>query len=723
MNTQIETLARGAAIIEGNQEKFRRDGYTNLLNKYGTGQDNSTAYQYADVPYIADSMISGLYGSNGLFAKIIDRPAEEAVKHGLDIDFGSKGISEYVDEQLDTLEYEDKVATAEKWSRLFGGAIIVMLIDDGRGLEEPVDKEKVKGIRELKVYERAVVQPDYYTKTDYKSRHQISEPEFFDVSSRFEQFKVHVSRCLVFRNGRLPEFSMNEIYRYWGVPEYIRIKNELRECVTAHGNGTRLLERSVQAIYKMKNLATLLATDDGENKVLQRLQVIDMARGILNSIAIDTDGEDYDYKNFSLSGIKDVIDSTCNMLSAVTSIPQTILFGRSPAGMNSTGESDMENFYNMVENIQKRNIKSNTRTIIDYILKQGVYEGVIQGMPTFKIKFAELWSMSSEEKANVEKANADTEHIKAQTLQTYLDSGVIDVSEVRKKLADAGIIEAEPSEADIPFSELIEEEIEPETQVEKPTVEEITEDETEIGAAAVIIIKDGKILTSIRKDNFTFCGAGGKVEADETIEEAAIREATEEFNIVPDNLIPLGALKDTTGDFMDTMVYFTTEYSGTPQADGLEMEGMFWFSLEELSELPLFPPFAKSLEMLKNTLTSADNSNTINADGGPGSGRYPKGSGKKKTSQSDYQRELLGIKTSKGSVVKNLSKHFCDRAISRNIYPENIANALKKGKVTKGNTPNIDVYKYKGTNVMFDNKKKTVVTAIYRSEEKEGKRN
>lgn len=39
-------LQRGAAIIEGTQDKFRADGYSNMLNKYGTKQDNSTAYQY-----------------------------------------------------------------------------------------------------------------------------------------------------------------------------------------------------------------------------------------------------------------------------------------------------------------------------------------------------------------------------------------------------------------------------------------------------------------------------------------------------------------------------------------------------------------------------------------------------------------------------------------------------------------------------------------------------
>ena len=207
---------------------------------------------------------------------------------------------------------------------------------------------------------------------------------------------MHRSRCLVFRNGRLPEQTSNALYRFWGVPEYVRIKRALRECITSHEDGVKLLERSVQAIYKMKNLSNLLSTEDGENKAIQRLQVIDMARGILNSIAIDVDGEDYDFKTLQMSGVKDVIDATCNMLSAVTNIPQTILFGRSPSGMNSTGESDMENYYNMVENIQKQNMKKNARIVIELVLKQGKLDGSISDAPKFKMKFAALWSMSQQ---------------------------------------------------------------------------------------------------------------------------------------------------------------------------------------------------------------------------------------------------------------------------------------------------------------------------------------
>ena len=295
-------LQRGAAIIEGTQDQFRQDGYTNLLNKYGTKQDNSASYHYTQEPITDDMELIRLYEGNGLFAKIIDRPSEEAVKHGLDIDYSDEDVAEYVESRLDDLEFEDKFATAEKWARLYGGSIIVMLVDDGKGLEEPLDWNEVRSIEELRVFERAVVQPDYTTLYNFhfldsmRTDVPFGEPEYYQVFSLYGYFTVHWSRCLVFRNGRLPEHTTNAIYRYWGIPEYVKIKRALRECITSHGNGVKLLERSVQAIYKMKNLANMLATSDGEDKVLQRLQVIDMARGILNSIAIDNDGEDYDFK-------------------------------------------------------------------------------------------------------------------------------------------------------------------------------------------------------------------------------------------------------------------------------------------------------------------------------------------------------------------------------------------------------------------------------------------
>jgi phage-related protein (TIGR01555 family) len=437
---------RGREILRrknGAVRPHREDGYVNLLNKYGTKQDNSEAYKFEREPVIPDMQLTGLYEGNGLFSKIIDTPAEEALKHGFDLNLKSNEMNAFVDEALDDLEWDEKATTAIKWARLYGGALIVMLIDDGRGLEEPVDWEHIRSIDELRVYERSIVQPDYASlyQQDYGGKgvgnrvSKFGQPEYYYVSSIYGSFKVHESRCLVFRNGVLPEQTSNATYLFWGMPEYVRIRRALRETVTAHTDSVKLLERSVQAIYSMKGLASLLTTDDGENQVLKRLQLVDTSRGLLNSIAIDSEGEQYDFKTFQFSGVKDVIDATCNMLSALTNIPQTILFGRSPAGMNATGDSDFESYYNFVEKIQRLMLKRNLRTLLDVVFRAGIASGDVAEEPDYKLEFKPLWSLSDTEQATVDQTKAQTALVKAQTAQAYVDMQALDPTEVRRRLA------------------------------------------------------------------------------------------------------------------------------------------------------------------------------------------------------------------------------------------------------------------------------------------------
>lgn len=437
---------RGREILRrknGAVRPHREDGYVNLLNKYGTKQDNSEAYKFEREPVIPDMQLTGLYEGNGLFSKIIDTPAEEALKHGFDLNLKSNEMNAFVDEVLDDLEWDEKATTAIKWARLYGGALIVMLIDDGRGLEEPVDWEHIRSIDELRVYERSIVQPDYASlyQQDYGGKgignrvSKFGQPEYYYVSSIYGSFKVHESRCLVFRNGVLPEQTSNATYLFWGMPEYVRIRRALRETVTAHTDSVKLLERSVQAIYSMKGLASLLTTDDGENQVLKRLQLVDTSRGLLNSIAIDSEGEQYDFKTFQFSGVKDVIDATCNMLSALTNIPQTILFGRSPAGMNATGDSDFESYYNFVEKIQRLMLKRNLRILLDIVFRAGIASGDVTEEPDYKLEFNPLWSLSDTEQATVDQTKAQTALVKAQTAQAYVDMQALDPTEVRRRLA------------------------------------------------------------------------------------------------------------------------------------------------------------------------------------------------------------------------------------------------------------------------------------------------
>ena len=442
-------VKRYAHLIEMQTGKavrpYRADGYVNMMNKYGTSKDTTEGYRFRAEPVVPDELLTMYYEGNGLFAKIIDTPAEEAIKHGFTLESTKdQKIEDFYTEALDELDWEETAMTAIRWARLFGGSIAVMMINDGRGIDEPLDWRNIRSIDDIRVYDRSVIQPDYQSMFSYDPRDpfrtrgsRLGMPEFYHVTSRTGSFTVHDSRCLVFQNGILPENTTNSIYQLWGIPEYVRINRAIRDAEVAHGSATKLLDRSVQAVYKMKDLSAELATEEGEDRVLRRLQTIDMARGLLNSITIDSEGEDYDFRQFQFSGVSDVIDSTCNFLSALTSIPQTILFGRSPAGMNATGDADLENWYNYLERIQKRMVKKNLRYLLSVIFQAGVRTGEVDEVPKIKVEFNPLWSLSDTEQADLDQKRAQTQFTRAQTAQLYIDKQVIDPSEVRAKLADS----------------------------------------------------------------------------------------------------------------------------------------------------------------------------------------------------------------------------------------------------------------------------------------------
>ena len=640
---------RGREILRrknGAVRPHREDGYVNLLNKYGTKQDNSEAYKFEREPVIPDMQLTGLYEGNGLFSKIIDTPAEEALKHGFDLNLKSDEVNAFVEDALDDLEWEEKAATAIKWARLYGGALIVMLIDDGRGLEEPVDWEHIRSIDELRVYERSIVQPDSSSlyQQDYGGKgvgnrvSKFGQPEYYYVSSIYGSFKVHESRCLVFRNGVLPEQTSNATYLFWGMPEYVRIRRALRETVTAHTDSVKLLERSVQAIYSMKGLASLLTTDDGENQVLKRLQLVDTSRGLLNSIAIDSEGENYDFKTFQFSGVKDVIDATCNMLSALTNIPQTILFGRSPAGMNATGDSDFESYYNFVEKIQRLMLKRNLRTLLDVVFRAGIASGDVAEEPDYKLEFKPLWSLSDTEQATVDQTKAQTALVKAQTAQAYVDMQALDPTEVRRRLAsdeefDVEDIISEDDEDDLLQSLLgtepstmsdveaaqknIEQEQAPGGKEQSATVASTATPPTTNADAAdtdygvgVLVVQDGRFLCGTRLKGGSVGGPGGHIEAGESPEDAAIRETREEFGITPKDLMPVAFLSDLKPPYCPSHVFLCTDFDGSIRCADGEMTSPGFITAEKVAELStqnperLFPPFAQSITALLDVLSS-----------------------------------------------------------------------------------------------------------------------
>ena len=88
---------------------FRADGYVNMMTRYGTQKDSSEQYKYIPESAVPDELLTMYYEGNGLFAKIIDTPAEEAIKHGFKLkDISDQKVEDFYTEALDELGIGDK---------------------------------------------------------------------------------------------------------------------------------------------------------------------------------------------------------------------------------------------------------------------------------------------------------------------------------------------------------------------------------------------------------------------------------------------------------------------------------------------------------------------------------------------------------------------------------------------------------------------------------------
>lgn len=122
----------------------------------------------------------------------------------------------------------------------------------------------------------------------------------------------------------------------------------------------------------------------------------------------------------------------------------------------------------------------------------------------------------------------------------------------------------------------------------------------------VLVLRDGKILTGTRKEGSgrgQICGPGGHIEEGETPEDAARREAFEEFGILCNQLDPLGV--QDGGGYGRSAVFICENFSGKPKTDEEEMTAPKWVAPETIDTSEAFPPFAQSLELLPEQKTVA----------------------------------------------------------------------------------------------------------------------
>lgn len=111
---------------------------------------------------------------------------------------------------------------------------------------------------------------------------------------------------------------------------------------------------------------------------------------------------------------------------------------------------------------------------------------------------------------------------------------------------------------------------------------------TELTLTLLFLVKDDQVLLAMKKRGFgagRFNGVGGKIEGNESIEQALVRESQEEIGITPKNFEKMANI--TFDEFfkgepaiMNVHVFTTEEWTGEP-TESEEMSPQ-WFNIDNL---------------------------------------------------------------------------------------------------------------------------------------------
>lgn len=416
--------------------KLRHDSLWELIQHKITKSAPYHGGHYAAPTWGDWQAADALFSGNGLANVIISAPAEDALRKGFTLKNGELELPENAQLQslLEDLETDKIFAQALSWDRLYGGAAILMLANDGGSLEDPLNESTLKNIERLEVFDPGDITftPEAYYLDPFDSRY--GKPQFYNIINEYGQpFLVHESRLLLFHGGFLPN-RLKMARQGWGATILEQVQERLAHYDESLCLAIQALRKLSQGILKLANLDNMMMNDMGRQQVEERLDLIDLYRSIDNTIALDTDDE-YDIKNLSLASVKDIIEQAEYALSAVTNIPATILFGRAPQGMNSTGKSDMENYYNMVRRIQQRTLKPNLGRLIWLLNLASDYDFKLPS--EYKIEFNPLWNPSAKEEAETKKLFAEGQKQKAEAAKIYRELGALDGKEIRDTLAES----------------------------------------------------------------------------------------------------------------------------------------------------------------------------------------------------------------------------------------------------------------------------------------------
>ena len=268
-------------------------------------------------------------------------------------------------------EYKDELARVERvtqirarlneglrWGRLYGGAAGLIMIDGQNDLSKPLDLEMIypgsfKGLYILDRWQG--ISPNI--RLVFEGGEEVPESYSVVDGSGNTVATVHHSWVIRFTGRELPRIE-RQAELYWGESEV----EALYKDVVAHDNVSANMAAltfqaniNTQEVQNLEQLFSLGSTEQ-QRRFWSTMQAMSVVRSNFG-IQLINKGDAVHNTQYTFTGLQEVYESMCLNLCGASHYPMTKLFGRSPAGMNATGESDLQNYYDYVDSQREAKLR------------------------------------------------------------------------------------------------------------------------------------------------------------------------------------------------------------------------------------------------------------------------------------------------------------------------------------------------------------------------------
>lgn len=379
------------------------DSFTNFAGNLGYGTVNlSSGSTYGFNPVSRNHvLVEWMYRGSWLVRKVVDCPAEDMTRQGIHIE------SDMPPDRIDALtKYWNelmvwqRLCSTVKWARLYGGSLAVMMID-GQDLASPLRPQTVgKGqFKGLMVLDRWMVWPHLEDLvTDFGADYGL--PRYYEIvadARSVPRAKIHHSRCLRFGGAELPywqKIAENE----WDLSVLEPFYDRMIAFDSATQGAAQLIYKAHLRVLKLERYRELIATGGAMYQaVVQQLNLIRLMQSNEGLTVLDAT-DSFEANQYSFGGLSDMMIQFATQVSGAADIPVTRLFGQSPAGMNSTGDSDLRNYYDGIKSRQEATMRRGVSVLLEISHRSKFGTELPEG---FNWTFAPLWQLSEQEKAGI----------------------------------------------------------------------------------------------------------------------------------------------------------------------------------------------------------------------------------------------------------------------------------------------------------------------------------